>query len=424
MPNTSRRACRIAWITTPEQRSNYTYKVLTWWIKKHGGECVGIEDSPDVVCVSFCSPRERVLLNKAREAADKAGAPLLLGGPESYTGAVYLAWADYLCVGEGWALFRDLCKAGGKETISILESCEYVLSRRDPFRKVTPNYEVVWNTPIVQTAKHGWYTMAGRGCHRKCKFCYTSWTQPNNNCPDSILDRAQKKVDAKGGQNKLIYITNDAGIGKSAASTTAQRFLANPHKRWPMVVRLGVEGLTEERRKWFGKPISDADLAATVHQAKNIGRQLQWFVIIGWPDDPAPADAWNKMVEILGHDASRAPRIYVKYTWFEPAPHTPLAKWDLHQLTAYDYERAHHNLVAASGRFRRFEPGSIGMAVWSACLRRLGPDRAFAWAAYQNKAKHWNAKTATAMAKAELGKAIVSGETAMAWENIQTQIRG
>lgn len=143
---------RIYWHETKQQAKEFTSKLLKWWIITNGGELVG-PDKADIICVSFCSPREIGLLSSARKIADTRGLRLLAGGPESYTGSTYLAWADYICVGEGYRLLAslaDLDRAGG---IDLLHSANNVIGYHNVECDVIPDYFIPWKSlPPVQTS--------------------------------------------------------------------------------------------------------------------------------------------------------------------------------------------------------------------------------------------------------------------------------
>jgi len=108
----------------------------------------------------------------ARKIATMHHVPLLIGGPETYIGDPLLAWADHLCIGEGYRLLSTLAQRG----ISAIADAPNVLSRGSS-TTISPDYTIPWKEiPAIQTAPRAYYYLHGRGCHRKCKFCFTSWT--------------------------------------------------------------------------------------------------------------------------------------------------------------------------------------------------------------------------------------------------------
>ena len=411
---------KIYWHETPGQSREFTSKLLKYWWTKHGGKLVNQGERCDLVCASFCTPREINVLKSARSIANSMNVPLLAGGPEAYIGSTYLAWADYLCIGEGYALLQKLVTEG----LGILDTCDHVLSRGDPNKIITPDYDIPWNQlPAIQTSPTAYYYMAGRGCYRKCQFCYTSWTQPHQSCPQIFRAAALKNLP---GKSHAIFVTNDdGGMASQSGSMTVEKFLAYKGKKLPRVIRLGIERFTEDDRRSVGKPVSDGDIAAVITKAKRLGRQLELFYIIGWHNDPESNDAFLPITNLLSTECVRHPRIYLKFTWFEPAPHTPLADYDLTRLVTWDYQKAALSLRAISGRYRIFKAGQPGYAIWSAVLRRLGPAKALAWAEKRNVcSKIKTFKEAIDLAVSIVGEHIVTGrEKDWPWKRIKCLIR-
>ncbi len=407
---------KIYWHETKQQSREFTSKLLKWWFVRHGGIITGPEDA-DLVCVSFCSPREVDVLKSARVVASKHGLRVLAGGCEAYTGSTYLAWADYLCVGEGYELLKELASAS--DPMSILDDYGNVLGSADGL--VTPDYHIPWGElPSVQTAQYAFYYLAGRGCRKKCKFCMTSWTQPHQTIPPALLDQAGNQVT---GRTKLVYVTNDDGLGDGAGSTTLKNFINSDRDKWPMVTRLGIEGVTEKRRRSFAKPISDEEIAAAIIKAKRIRRQLELFFIVGFPDDPEPVSAFEKIADLIGTETARYPRVYMKFTWFEPCPHTPLANWDLGQLIEWDYQEAAKTLRARSGRYRVFRAGKIGASIWSAVLRRCDSRQALLWETQRDRVSCLPARDVCSEAASLLGAGVIDGSVSPPWKRVKCAIR-
>jgi hypothetical protein len=409
---------KIYWHESAEQRRNFTSKLLKWWFASCGGTNVSSDELPDIVCASICSPRECSTLASARKIADKLRVPLLIGGPECYTGATYLAWANWMCIGEGYGLLEDMARTG----IAAMSRFN-VLSRTNQDAAVTPDYVIPWRRlPAMQTSPTGYYYLAGRGCRNKCAFCFTGWTQPHASVPEHIRTRAIAGVPKKA---HVLYVTNDdGGMAAYSGSTTVRQFLDESRAKWPKVIRLGVEGVTAKRRLSFGKPISDEDLASAIAKARDIGSQVELFFIVGWPDDPEADGAFDSLMNLVGTETVRWPRAYLKFTWFEPAPHTPLASYDLRKLTEWDYQRAAMSMRSRSGRFRVFKAGRPGAAIWSAVMRRLSPEDAATWYAMRSECESAGSFAAACdIAERTIGLPSVDGTYDSPWKRVQTRIK-
>jgi len=163
---------KIYFHASTAQRAQYTHKILRYFFSRYGGTVLDTPDGADLIGASICSVRELSAVIAARKIATMHHVPLLIGGPETYIGDPLLAWADHLCIGEGYRLLSTLAQRG----ISAIADAPNVLSRGSS-TTISPDYTIPWKEiPAIQTAPRAYYYLHGRGCHRKCKFCFTSWT--------------------------------------------------------------------------------------------------------------------------------------------------------------------------------------------------------------------------------------------------------
>ena len=417
------RPLRVAWHGTAGHFANYAVKVVRYWLERYGAVTVEPDDSPDLLCSTCSHPRDFPTLSAGRRLADKLRVPYLVGGHEGYTGATLLAWADYVCVGEGYRLCEALA-AGGDDPRAVLDAAPNVLRRIAPLAEVTPDYHVPWREiPVIQTAEHGFYAMAGRGCHRKCTFCMTTWVQPHQTAGDALMRRAERQVAAHDSKSGVVFVTNDEGAGRWAGSITVERVLKGYRDEWPMVLRVGVEGITEGRRRAFGKPVTDEQLATLFEMALERKRQLQLFFMVGFPDDPPGRDAFTNLASLIPSDDVRHPRIWLKFTYFESSPHTPLGREDATQIVTFDAASAMTELRRKSGRFRSFNLAQPGSAAWSVCARRLEPAHAAEWLSRATHAKSATPAEVGAWADELGGRGTADGTGAYPWDRVRTSVK-
>ena len=108
----------------------------------------------------------------------------------------------------------------------------------------------------------------------------TSWVQPHQVIKGNMasMEAAVTAVRAADPAAGVVFVSNDDAAGEWAGSTTVARFLADPYKKWPAVVRMGVEGITAERRAAFGKTGIECqphrDRPTTVRVAANVPVRL------------------------------------------------------------------------------------------------------------------------------------------------------
>jgi hypothetical protein len=88
------------------------------------------------------------------------------------------------------------------------------------------------------------------------------------------------------------------------------------------LVRIGVEGWTEECRRKLGKPLSDADLRRLVDALKTHRQAAELYLMADYP-------GWSygmldPFMRAIGADDGSSPPLFVKSTYFDPLPGTPM----------------------------------------------------------------------------------------------------
>ena len=160
----------------PERDARYTHIVIEQQIRKYGFQLVPPNEAELFLC-SICDTDDLPKLKMARKiAGDK---PLVMGGYEAFSGGSYLAYADYLWIGEGFEFFKSLANDGWDKT-RVHES---MFSKDKP--EAIPSTWIDWqNVPIGQTGANLYYVLMARGCHNKCKFCGVAWANKHQIAPD------------------------------------------------------------------------------------------------------------------------------------------------------------------------------------------------------------------------------------------------
>ena len=350
----------------------YTSEWLAWAWKRHGGEVVADLRDADVVMVSLQDVQDIPFLRATARQIEALGRrPLLAtGGLQAWTGnGAALAYADVVIVGEGTEWIRTACESGLDAACSL--PC--VTTRDDPWRPVTPSRELdIESAPVVQVNKSGWYALAGRGCHNKCHFCMTSWATPYVTGDTGHLRRVRRRVEEIP-KASLTYITNDSENidlhTRVAQSMTVADYLRIAQDVRAPLIRLGVEGLSEERRRWFGKPITDDALRAAYDIAGRNGQELHVFMIVGHHGDAASLRDYAATV--LPFTNEKRPAIWHKWTMFQPCAFTPLWTYDCRQLTEFDHRAAFTTCVGRCRRYRDYRASSVAVAIHRAAVSRV-----------------------------------------------------
>lgn len=161
----------------------------------------------------------------------------------------------------------------------------------------------------------------------------------------------------------------------SAQSLRVTDFLRDPARFGrPSLLRFGIEGFSEARRKWFGKPIRQEDIYRLVEELGARRIQAQFFFILGLPGDFDEAMEWAAG---LPPDRRLYPRIFMKGTLLEPSPHTPLWTMDATAIEPWTQAQWHtffQTCVARNSRFRKMSMRSSARGRWRMCIRRCTPE--------------------------------------------------
>jgi len=334
---------------------------------------VGVTDDPVAATAFWVNVSDVEDLSNLRQTRKIAnGRPVVAGGLECASGnGAALAWADACVVGEG----EEFIEAWGAGGIEAALSLPCVQLRSAPLAPVTPSTRIDFKcAPLMQATAHCWYVLAARGCPQHCGFCYTSWSTKHQAAPRNVLQAYRTMLDQRDARSQLTYITNYSqglpGKKRGAQSFLLRDFLRNPAEAKGLtLIRLGIEGTSEARRKWWGKPISDADLLAGVNLARERHHQLELFFIVGFEDDNAN---WRHLANnCLPLEGRNGCHLWAKFTYFNPCPLTPLWRYDVTQLRPFDTQAAFRLAMARTQRFHDHPIQRLTKALWRTVWHRV-----------------------------------------------------
>ncbi len=346
----------------PSALNLYTIAVLKHWASLCGITLVEDEQKAEALWVSICDPSELSTIKRLRAKAN--GRPVIMGGFESYFGEPYLAWADYVVVGEGWEFVEAWAKDPNK---AIALPC--VLTKE---KEATANYVLpAKHLPLLQMpGRNRFYFLAAKGCHQHCKFCATAWIMPHwenpllNQLPNALVKYHRPTVN---------LITNDSSNVNlnlpmaGARSVRVRDYLREPRIYRANMVHFGVEGWTEEARRTMGKPLANTDIVSLFAATKWARQRCELFLIVDYP-------GWNQsdiesFLEAIPQDTAMSPSVHIKCTYFDPCPHTP---WAREAITGQwiDTKALFHRLNSHNHRIRVFPTRSRARSAWRTCLHR------------------------------------------------------
>jgi len=354
-------------IHSDEAANLYTVAMLRSLMKHAGIEETAMATA-DALWVSVCDPTEVGMLVKARVSA--RGRPVIMGGFEAFFGEPYLAWADAVVVGEGWEFIR----AWGQDPAAAM-NLPCVLTKD---REARASYDCAFDlAPLLKVPGDGrYYYLGGRGCHRKCLFCATGWTQPNQH--NQNVRAAISQARSAGGRG-LTIIGNDGrdlvpGFA-NAKSVTVHDYLMDPEKYKSPMVHLGIEGWTQDDRKLLGKPISDVDIGRLFAASKWAKQKMELFLIVGYPG--WDSSRIGSLLAAIPTDAANGPSVHFKTTYFDPCPHTPLSRSAVSDEWL-DCKQLFRELNSNNKRIRVFPTRSKARSAWRTAFHRCSPDEACA----------------------------------------------
>jgi radical SAM superfamily enzyme YgiQ (UPF0313 family) len=280
---------------------------------RHFMSSVGIEEIDDKESewcfVSVCDPDDLPILVSLRKR--NPNKKIVLGGFESWFGIPYLAYADHVVIGEGFGFFETFAQDPDKAL-----ALPNVLSK--PKQTVRPDYSVRYDQmPVVRLCGgNRYYYLGSRGCHRKCRFCGTSWVQPYSQNDTWRIQKVVRMCE-DGKRAKLTLISNDSmnlimSPVLAARSVGIKEYLDNPTKYKSNMLHIGIEGWTERDRRTIGKPISDPSIQELFMVTKANRQQIELFFIAGLPN--AEKDGMERFIDLVPYDPEMYPKVWIKVT--------------------------------------------------------------------------------------------------------------
>jgi len=364
---------KVYLVEASSKHNKYTYRTLHHLMLAFGVQEVE-QDQADLILVSIDDPDDLPLVRRARRIAGER--PVIAGGFECFCGEYLLSYVDACNVGEGFEFFEAL---GSGASLDELYSLPFVLTRDK--KVVRPSTRIdKGNLPLVKLGKTLWYYLAGRGCNGKCAFCLTSFAYPNWSNERILIQRADRHARTNGG--RLTLITNDSSEidfvsrARCVQSVRVADYLKS-HRRFQSAsyLHFGIEGFSEEHRRYFGKPIKDVAIFELIERLQSATKPEAEFFFI--PGLPGTFDAMMEFAEMVPVCAKVYPRIHIKMTTLEPSPHTPL--WtmnlaDLELLTAQQIQEFRSVLKSRNVGFRLFQVRSRARGLWRAAISNCAPD--------------------------------------------------
>lgn len=381
---------RVYLFHSKKSETSYSSRVLDHLIKINGLERItDPRPDPDSVDLWLCSvhdpnPEQLNHVRKARRYANAGtrGQLVIAGGFETFGGEYLLNYADALVVGEGFDFFERLGKCRTVEDVRNLFDLPYVWTRGKT-RVVPSDFINYSQLPMVKVGGSSYYYLAGRGCVYKCTFCETGFAYKSSHTPGNMIDKALTRAEEE--RARITFVTNDSvelTRHSPATNTLSMRvvdYLRAGFDRQASMIHFGLEGWTEEQRRFFAKPIEDKKVAELLRLLIDRKQQSELFFIIGQPGTLA---GMYSFLDHVPRSPKVYPRIFIKTTRLEPSPHTPFWSYDLDRIetiTPRDRKDWYNELSSFNKCFRVFQMLSSARSVWRSAIRRTSTFEEVEW---------------------------------------------
>lgn len=277
----------------------------------------------------------------------------LVGGhPTANNVRPAIPFGDAFCVGEGeeWiihALSRIAHGAGAAD----LADLPGTIVPRDGLAGMVPRGNVVdplpRHPPYLNRAGVGharvWYLEMARGCPFHCHFCELGWAWKYRAQDTAWLLEQVDGIDRAASNRISLFAPDEASHPGYAAvleriherklitSFGSMRLDVLPKRGLPlkrnMLVRVGLDGLTEATRTRVGKRLSDDAVWEYFRYMSDRGHSnFKIFMIFGYPwETQHDVQAWEELWARIARIPRRvSAHVRIKFTPFIPQPSTPL----------------------------------------------------------------------------------------------------
>lgn len=339
----------------------------TWYVAEHArrqGYEVDIlrrtsgKYDVELVSVHHCSDFERIAMMPKRAKYRIVG-----GHPMQNNPRPVIPFADAVCVGEGESWIKKalplLEKHDNIEALSELPGT--IISKNwksgDPIPKSNVELTLPDNPPYLNrpgTRSAAWYVEIARGCPYSCEFCELGNSLPYRFYKADHIKRVLDQADINLTRKINFYAPDEAahpdyhemfdylmekGYAAAFSSMRVDSILKRglPQLKRNALIRVGIDGLTEETRRRVKKNITDDMIVDYFRKFINRGHvQFKMFFIIGYPwERTSDFDQFKILMErIFMIPLKKNVSLRIKWTPFIPQPCTPLADTE----AQYDFD--------------------------------------------------------------------------------------
>lgn len=303
----------------------------------------------ELISVHHSSDFERL-----KKMEKKATWRLVGGHPMQNNPRPVIPFADAICIGEGETWIKKVLKILDEtrdiEKLSSLSGTIVCKNWVDgqPLPPANIENPLPDNPPYLNhagTKSAAWYIELGRGCPYRCDYCELGYSVPYRRYDadhiKKVIDMADPNITKKinffapdeashPDYNDIYAYAKSKWNVANFSSMRVESILKNiPKVNKNHLIRIGIDGLTEETRKRVHKKITDDMIYEFFSQMIARGHiNFKIFMIIGYPwDTEKDFDKWSELMErLFSIPLQKNVSLRIKWTPFIPQPCTPLGQ--------------------------------------------------------------------------------------------------
>lgn len=319
------------------ERVGYQVDVLSNTSTKYDVELISVHHCTDFVRLAKMPKRAKIRI--------------VGGHPMQNNPRPVIPYADIVCIGEGETWISKALPLIEKYGIDgVLNMPGTIVSKNhclgDAIPKTLHENPLPENPPYLNrpgTRSAAWYVEIARGCPFSCSFCElghsSKFRKYDSEYLKSVLDQCDlsktRKINfyapdeaSHPGYRELYEYLKGRGFLAGFSSMRVESILKNmPPIRANQLIRVGIDGMSEDIRKKVGKPISDHMIIEYFKKLLENGHvQFKMFFIFSYPfETDADFECFEKLMSrIFMLDLKKNVSLRLKWTPFIPQPCTPM----------------------------------------------------------------------------------------------------
>lgn len=348
-------------------RENSAGSIGAWYVMQHAGRAgyhvdlrrtTSSDYDVELLSLHHCNDFDRL------PGIPKRAKFRIVGGhPMANNPRPVIPFADAICIGEGESWIGPALQLIEEHNAvePLIELPGTIVSKywRMGMSPPKPNVErpLPDNAAYLNhkdTRRAAWYVEIARGCPYKCHFCELGHSMPFRFYDAEHIKRVLDGADTSITRKINFYAPDEAShphyhelfdylMGRGyAASFSSMRIDSILKRDLPALktnhlLRVGIDGLSEETRRRVNKPITDSMIVEYFTRFVNRGHvRFKMFFIFGYPwETVADFDHFeNLMRRVMSIPLKKNVALRIKWTPFVPQPCTPLGDCK----ARYDFE--------------------------------------------------------------------------------------